>query len=255
MRSQPATVFLLPLAALILFGCATPPKHHGNPEAARIARTYGLPEFDRVEAIRYTFNVKLPDKTVSRSWVWEPKPDRVTFTPAGENPEPVTYLRENREAAGVDRKIDAWFVNDNFWLLFPFHVEWTPNLTFSSAKNQPLPLSDGRADRVTVQFPGEKGYTPGDAYDLFYGPTYRIQEWVYRKGGAAKPTRATTWEAHAKAGPILLSLDHRGENDFRVWFTDVAVRPAGSDDWLPASRLQDRAASGPFPDGPGAKPH
>lgn len=228
---------LLPLAALFLFGCAAAPAHHGAPEAAKIARAYGIQDFDRVEAIRYTFNVQLPDKTVSRSWVWEPKPDRVTFTPAGEGAEPVTYLRENREAAGVDTKVDAMFVNDNFWLLFPFHVQWTPNLSVAAEPNRRLPLSDGRADRVTVQFPAEKGYTPGDAYDLYVGPDHRVREWVYRKAGSPTPTRATTWEEHAKAGPLVFSLDHRGENDFRVWFTGVAVKLADSPDWLPALQL------------------
>jgi hypothetical protein len=227
----------LSLAALFLFGCAAAPANHGKPEAARIARAYGIQEFDRVEAIRYTFNVKLPEKTVSRSWVWEPKPDRVTFTPSGAGAEPVAYLRKNRKAEGVDTKVDAMFVNDNFWLLFPFHAQWTPNLSVVAAPNRRLPLSEGRADRVTVQFPGEKGYTPGDAYDLYVGPEYRIREWVYRKAGSPTPTRATTWEEHAKAGPLVFSLDHRGENDFRVWFTDVAVKLSGSTDWLPALRM------------------
>lgn len=235
MHPTRSAAILLCLAALLATGCATAPRYHGNPEAARIARAYGLPKFDRVAAIRYTFNVKLPDKTVSRNWVWEPGPDRVTFTPAGADAEAVTYDRANREAAEIDPKIDAWFINDNFWLLFPFQVEWTPHLTVTTARNQPLPLSDGRASRVTVQFPPDEGYTPGDAYDLYYdGSDYRIRQWVYRKAGAATPTRATTWEDHAKAGPILLSLDHRGEGGFRVWFTNVAVRLKGSNDWLPA---------------------
>lgn len=229
-----AVPFLIVAIPMLLFGCASAPEIPRNPEAARIAKAYGIQQFDRIEAIRYTFNVKLPDRTLSRSWVWEPGPNRVTFTPNGADAEPVTYARHNLDAIGVDQKIDAWFVNDNFWLLFPFHMEWTPNLTITSSGPRRLPLSDGRADKVTVQFPDEKGYTPGDAYDLYCGPDHRIVQWVYRKGGAATPTRATTWEDHAKAGPILLSLDHRGDGDFRVWFTGVAVRLKGSSDWLPA---------------------
>jgi hypothetical protein len=224
------------VVVFILLGCAAAPPHRADPETARIARAYGIREFDRIEAIRYTFNVRLPDREIARSWIWEPGPDRVTFAGADENAEPITYLRNERDPAGPkpDPQIDAWFVNDNFWLLFPFHIQWTPDLTVDSAENQPLPLSEGRARRVTVRFPANRGYTPGDAYDLYLDPDHRIAQWVYRKGGAETPARAATWENHAKAGPILLALDHRGEGGFRVRFTDVAVRLKGSADWLPA---------------------
>src|SRR5215510_11543915 len=41
------------------------------PIAEQIAKTYGLDSFGKVEAIRYTFNLELPGKNISRSWVWE----------------------------------------------------------------------------------------------------------------------------------------------------------------------------------------
>jgi len=40
-----------------------------------------------------------------------------------------------------------------------------------------------------------------------------------------------------KAGPLLVALDHRGTGDgkpLRIFFTDVAVKLAGSDTWVPA---------------------
>ena len=43
-----------------------------SPIAEQIAKTYGLDSFGQVEAIRYTFNLELPGKNISRSWVWEP---------------------------------------------------------------------------------------------------------------------------------------------------------------------------------------
>jgi len=36
--------------------------------AEQIAKAYGLDSFGQVEAIRYTFNLELPGKNISRSW-------------------------------------------------------------------------------------------------------------------------------------------------------------------------------------------
>jgi hypothetical protein len=46
-----------------------------------------------------------------------------------------------------------------------------------------------------------------------------------------------TWADYKKAGPLLLSLDHRGTADgkpLRVFFSNVAVRLAGSNTWMEA---------------------
>jgi hypothetical protein len=43
------------------------------------------------------------------------------------------------------------------------------------------------------------------------------------------------WLDYKKAGPIVVSLDHRGTGDgkpLRIFFTDVAVKLAGSDTWM-----------------------
>ena len=84
-----------------------------------------------------------------------------------------------------------------------------------------------------VTYPPSVGYTPGDVYELFVGDDHRILQWVYRRGGALEPTRMATWEAHRTLGPLVVSLDHRvPDGTFRVWFTDVALRLAGSQEWL-----------------------
>ena len=43
------------------------------PIAEQIAKTYGLDSFDKIEAIRYTFNAQFPGVKVSRSWVGSPR--------------------------------------------------------------------------------------------------------------------------------------------------------------------------------------
>jgi hypothetical protein len=46
-----------------------------------------------------------------------------------------------------------------------------------------------------------------------------------------------TWAGHKKAGPLLISTDHRGTADGkpgRVFFSNVSVKLAGSDTWVNA---------------------
>ena len=46
-----------------------------------------------------------------------------------------------------------------------------------------------------------------------------------------------TWAGYRKAGPLLVSTDHRGTADgkpLRVFFSDVSVKVTGSDTWMNA---------------------
>jgi hypothetical protein len=46
-----------------------------------------------------------------------------------------------------------------------------------------------------------------------------------------------TWDDYKKAGPLVISTDHRGTADgkpARVFFSDVAVKVTGSDGWMKA---------------------
>jgi len=78
----------------------------------------------------------------------------------------------------------------------------------------------------------------GDTWELFVGADNHIQEFVFHRGGIKKPTLViATWQDYKKAGPLLVSLDHRGTGDghrLRVYFSNVAVKVAGSDNWVSA---------------------
>lgn len=235
MRKYRRAAILWIAAVSILSGCATAGfDFHGNRDAREIARAYGIEQFYRVSALKYTFNVDINGKRITRSWIWEPSADRVTYQGKNADGAPVeaTYVRSQ---PGFDAKIDGWFINDQYWLLFPFHLEWDHELTVTSDGVYAMPIFSGRARRLTVTYPPEVGYTPGDVYELFYDDEYRVKQWIYRKGGSATPTRVTTWEDHAEVGPIFVSMSHSsGDGTFRLWFTDVAVRVDGGDDWQPA---------------------
>lgn len=204
----------------------------------RLAEAYGIRKFDNVEELRYTFNVKLPDRTVSRSWSWEPKKDRVTFKGTAEQGGTVAYDRSALATQPTEqvKKVDASFVNDNYWLIFPLRLFWDQSAAVTAYQAPvKLPIGTGQAKRLVVKYPDNEGYTPGDVYELFIDKSDRIAQWIYRKGGDIKPTRITTWEDYKKVGPLTLSLDHHSPDGvFRVWFTDVAVRLAGKSDWIMA---------------------
>jgi hypothetical protein len=231
-------VFLVSGLILAFLGGCAGWQRSGSPRE-QLADAYGLKNFEQVEELRYTFNVQLPDRVVSRAWSWEPKKDRVVFRGTAEQGGTVEYERSALagQASEPAKKVDPWFVNDNYWLIFPLRLAWDQSATVA-ADDAPSPLpigTGGQARRIIVRYPSNEGYTPGDVYELFIGASDRIEQWIYRKGGDPKPTRVTTWEDHRRVGPLTLSLDHRGpDGSFRVWFTDVAVRLGGQSDWVNA---------------------
>jgi hypothetical protein len=209
------------------------------PISEQIAKTYGLDSFSQIERIRYTFNIG--ELNLSRTWVWEPKTDQVSYEgkdKAG-NPVKLTYLRSqlSSQAAVVKDEIDSAFINDQYWLLFPFHLVWDSSAKVEDTGKHKLPLGKGSARRVVVTYPSE-GYSPGDIWELFIGTDNHIQEWVYNHGGSPKWTGVWSWEDYKRAGPLLVSLNHPGSKEgkpVRVFFSDVAVKlVGGADTWAKA---------------------
>src|SRR5215469_16790516 len=61
----------------------------------KVARTCGLDSWDKVEAIRYTWNLQFGRINLARSWEWEPKTTQVTYEGKDKDGKPVkvTYKR------------------------------------------------------------------------------------------------------------------------------------------------------------------
>ena len=228
---------LILLMLSIAAACSTVDNKAGEADIRqKVAEAYGIQSFGQIEQMRYTFNVQAGDKHVSRSWIWQPKTDEVIFT-AGSEAQPVTYNRKKISAATPDnlRKIDGRFINDNYWLLFPIHMAWDHQAKVDEVGRQDLPIGSGKASCLVVSYPPEGGYTPGDVYDLFLDDNFRIIQWIYRKGGSKVPTRVAAWDDYRQVGPLVLSLNRPGaDKNFRVWFTNVAVKTSGSADWINA---------------------
>ena len=232
---------LLPIFGVLVLA-ATCWAQQRPPIVEKLAKAYGLDSFGQIEAIRYTFNLQLPGVNLSRSWIWEPKSGQVTYEGKEKSGKPVkvTYLRSqfSSQSAEVKEDIDPGFVNDQYWLVFPFHVSWDTSAMVEDAGMQKLPLGKGSAEKVAVKYPSDGGYTPGDTWELYVGTDGRIQELVFHHGGAAKPSVViATWTGYKKAGPLLISTEHRGTADgkpLHLFFSNVAVKLVGSSTWVNA---------------------
>jgi hypothetical protein len=208
------------------------------PLAEEMAKAYGLDSFSEVEAIRYTWG----NGKISRTWVWQPETDTVTYEGKDEEGKPVklTYRRSEIDSQSdtVQRDIDSAFVNDQYGMLLPLHVAWDgPNVTDEGMYE--TPLGKARAERIVVKY-ASGGYSPGDTYELFVGPDKRILEMTYHRAvpvPGANTLLDTKWEGYKHAGPLLISTDHSGTADghpIRITFTDVAVKMTGSKNWMHA---------------------
>ena len=212
------------------------------PIAEQIAKTYGLDAFGQIEAIRYTFNAQFPGVNVSRSWVWQPKTDQVSYEGKNKDGKPmkVSYVRSQLDGqpANVKDEIDPAFLNDEYNLLFPLHVYWDSSADVQDMGMQKLPLGQGSAKLVVVKYPSEGGYTPGDTWDLYVRSDNRVEEFVYHRGGSEPPSLVmATWAGYKKAGPLLISTERRGTADGKpllVVLSDVSVKLVGSDSWVNA---------------------
>ena len=215
-----------------------------SPVAEQLAKAYGIDSYGQIEAVRYTFNIEGP-LNLSRSWVWEPKTGKITYEGKGKDGKPlkIDFVQSELkpDSPVVKDRIDWFFVNDNYWAFLPFHVYWdAPGADITDKGMQKLPLGDGSARLVVMQY-SKAGYTPGDRWDLYLDPENRMVEMVYHRGDpkSTVPGLVTvTWAGYKKAGPLVFSTEHRGTADgkpLHLFFTNVAVKVAGSDNWIEAN--------------------
>ncbi|HET7153225.1 MAG TPA: hypothetical protein VFJ29_05635 [Candidatus Kapabacteria bacterium] len=226
---------------VVLISCGT--KKTEGPASAmvkHISEAYGVNNFDKVETIRYTFNV-LRDSadTISRSWEWEPKTGKVTFTGKNAQGDTIvrTYVRADvdKDTSALTKRIDHGFINDNYWLLFPYHLVWDSGDTIMMDSVRPFAIPPGSGEHLVVQYGANGGYTPGDAYELFVDSNYMVKQWVFHHGGMKEEGNPITWQHNAHVGPLTIPLEHcTPDGQPRLWFSNVAVKFTGESDWKKA---------------------
>jgi hypothetical protein len=210
----------------------------------QVAKTFGVDSWDKVEAVRYTWNGEITGLfKAAHKWEWEPKTNKVTFEGVDKDGKPVkvSYVRTDlsTQTDAVKNEVDPSFINDNYWTLFPFHAYWDKSATVTDQAGQKLPIGVGSATLVSVKYPAEAGgYTPGDTWDLYVGKDDRVQAMIYHRGGPKKPSLVTaSWTGYKKAGPLLFSTEHRGTADgkpLHIFISNVSVKLTGSDTWMKA---------------------
>lgn len=199
------------------------PDHDANPPmttAQVLAIKNGLDQWDKVNEIAFTFNVDRGENHFERSWIWNPKTDDVTMIMAADT---VAYNRKTMDSTHLGA--DASFINDKYWLLVPYQLVWDEGTTFTEAADVVAPISKDTLNRITILYGSEGGYTPGDAYDIFYSDDHVIKEWIFRKGNDSLPSMMTTFEDYEKFNGLNLAKTHKDSTGtFNLNFTNIRVK-------------------------------
>ncbi len=199
------------------------PDHESNREigtAETIAIKNGFLNWNKVNEVQFTFNVDNGERHFERSWIWRPKTDDVTMLSTTDT---LVYNRASIDS--VNRKADASFINDKYWLLAPFNLVWDDNTSFSEKENVIAPISNDTLNQLTILYGDEGGYTPGDAYDFYFGRDYIIKEWVFRKANDSVPSMITTWEDYETFNEIKISKMRKDSTgNWKLYFTGIKVK-------------------------------
>ncbi|MEO1012604.1 MAG: hypothetical protein AAFX53_14960 [Bacteroidota bacterium] len=187
----------------------------------KLAFAHGYGEWGKVTELQFTFNVDKDSSHFQRTWIWKPKVNQVTSISGSDT---ITYSRKAMDS--VSHKINSGFINDKYWLMAPINLLWDKdNLQLTHEKNVVAPISNKPLQKLTVLYGSKGGYTPGDAYDFYFGEDMLIEEWVFRKGNALEPSLATTWEDYKDIKGLKVAQKHRNEDgSFLLYFTKVAVK-------------------------------
>lgn len=243
MRNSRRVMTIGALAFAVLVFAGNLHAQQRSPAIEQVAKAYGLDSFGQVDAVRYTWSVQFPGVNVSHTWEWEPKTGKVTYEGKDKDGKPVKVSYVRSELASqpdtVKSEVDPSFINDNYWLVFPFHAYWDTGATITDEGMKKLPVGAGSARLLSVKYPAEGGgYTPGDTWDLYIDKDNRVVQFVYHRGGPKKPSKViASWTGNKKAGPLLVSTEHRGTADgapLHLWISDISVKLAGSDTWVKA---------------------
>ncbi|OBQ55822.1 hypothetical protein JJL45_06790 [Tamlana sp. s12] len=210
-------IFIISCLALLCLAC----KKELTPQdiAQNIADAHGFENWSQVSEIQFTFNVDKDSMHFERAWKWNPNTNEITH-----------YKRRDSiqyNGSKIDSTLaqtDRGFINDKFWLLIPFQLVWDSDITFSEVTKTEAPINKKQLNKLTITYPNKGGYTPGDAYDIFYDDDYLIREWIFRKANQEEPSMMTTFENYQDFNGLKLALEHKKpEDSWRLYFSDVNV--------------------------------
>lgn len=186
--------------------------------AQQIANAHGYSNWKNVSEISFTFNEK-------RGWTWNPKNNNVVLRTLADT---IRYNRKQIDSSLT--MIDKGFINDKFWLLIPFQLIWDKGITISNPSQLKAPISKTRINKITITYPDKGGYTPGDAYDIYYDNNFIIKEWGFRKGNEPQARIINTFENYKDFDGIKIALNHKNMDGRPiVGFTKVDIKISNSE--------------------------
>ncbi len=187
----------------------------------KVANANGLQNWKDVEEIKFTFNVDRDTTHFERTWTWKPKTNDITATSAEGT---IDYNWASMDS--IANKTNAGFINDKYWLLAPYQLVWDANnVSHTHNKESVAPMSKKAMQKLTIVYGGEGGYTPGDAYDFYFGDDLIIQEWVFRKSNQDEPSMITSFEDYKMLKGLNIATMHKmGEGNFKLYFTNLEVK-------------------------------
>ncbi|NHF60796.1 hypothetical protein FK220_015685 [Flavobacteriaceae bacterium TP-CH-4] len=190
------------------------------PIPEKIANANGFENWPKVKEIKFTFNVDRDTTHFERSWIWNPRTNDITATTAESTLE---YNWADMDSTAY--RTNAGFINDKYWLLAPYQLVWDgDNITYEHQAAVEAPISKNKMQKLTIVYGNEGGYTPGDAYDFYFGDDLIVQEWVFRKANQSEPSMITTWEDYQEINGLKLATMHKMPNSkFKLYFTGVEV--------------------------------
>ncbi|MEO9076444.1 MAG: hypothetical protein ABI263_04005 [Gelidibacter sp.] len=187
--------------------------------AENIANAHGFENWKNVSELQFTFNVDRDTTHFERSWTWNPRTEDVIMI-SGKD----TLVYNHKEVDSTSMNADKAFINDKYWLLAPFQLVWDTSATISDTSVAEAPISKTQLNKITITYPNQGGYTPGDAYDLYFDDDFIVKEWNYRKGNSKEPTMSTTWEDYEDFKGLRIAKTHkRADSDWKLHFTNIKV--------------------------------
>ena len=220
-------VSLLVLCVLILSSCKTEKKSEVSAVEKEltilehVAFAHGYENWKDVNEITFTFNVDRDATHFERTWIWKPKSNDIV---AMGTQDTLSYNRGNMDSIAL--KTNGGFINDRYWLLAPFNLIWDKNnISYEHTTEVQAPISKQGMQKLTIVYGSEGGYTPGDAYDFYFGDDYLLKEWVFRKGNQAEASLTTTWEDYIdKKGLKLGTMHKNAEGNFKLYLSNIEVK-------------------------------
>ncbi len=187
--------------------------------AEKIANAHGFQNWYKVKAFHFTFGGKIDDPNSGRAWVWNPKTSDIKLTRNGEF---IEYNRNNMDSVAL--KADRAFINDKFWALIPFQLVWDKGTIISEIEKSKSPVKQEELNKITILYSNEGGYTPGDAYDIYFDDNYIIREWSYRKENTPDPSLSNTFENYQEFNDLKIAQEHKKEEgDWNLLLRNIKV--------------------------------